>query len=108
MGFKLITATLNILVLDKVEQRLAEIAVPGLSVSETKGYGAYKNFFQRDMMSTHARIHIYAPVARVEEIVDAIIEAGGVGVEDDGVIAVSPIDVIFRVVDGKDLNADAT
>ena len=107
MGFKLITATLNVLMLDKVEKGLAEIAVPGLSVSETKGYGAYRNFFQRDMMSTHARIQIYAPEARVEEVINAIVEAGGVGADDDGVIAVSTIDAIFRISDVNELNADA-
>ncbi|WP_428406770.1 P-II family nitrogen regulator [Hyphococcus sp.] len=106
MGFKMITATVNVLALNQIEKRLAEIAVPGLSVTETKGYGTYKNFFQRDMMTTHARIQIYAAEERVDEIIDAIIEAGSTGADDDGVVAVSPIDAIYSVADKSEIPAD--
>lgn len=106
MKFRFITATINILMVEKVEERLREIAAPGLSVSTTKGYGAYKNFFQRDLMTTHARIQIYAPESRVSEIVEAIMEAGGIGSADDGIVAVSPIDAIYRIADKKELSAE--
>ncbi len=106
MKFRFITATINILMVEKVEERLREISVPGLSVSKTKGYGAYKNFFQRDLMTTHARLQIYAPESRVPEIVEAIMESGGIGSEDDGIVAVSPVDTIYRIADKREVNAE--
>ncbi len=106
MKFRFITATINILMVDEVKQRLREIAVPGLSVSKTKGYGAYKNFFQRDLMTTHARLQIYAPESRVTEIVEAIMDSGGIGSEDDGIVAISPVETIYRITDKKEVNAE--
>ncbi|VAW06848.1 hypothetical protein MNBD_ALPHA05-402 [hydrothermal vent metagenome] len=106
MKFKFITATINISMVDKVEQRLRKIAAPGLSVSNVQGYGAHKNFFQRDLMTTHARLQIYAPENRVAEIVDAIMDAGGTGSEDDGIVAVSSVDAVYRIGDKKEANAE--
>jgi nitrogen regulatory protein P-II 1 len=106
MKFKFITATINISMVDKVEQRLRKIAAPGLSVSKVQGYGAHKNFFQRDLMTTHARLQIYAPENRVVEIVDAIMDAGGTGSEDDGIVAVSPVDAVYRIGDKKEAHAE--
>ncbi len=106
MKFKFITATINILMVGKVEQRLRKIAAPGISVSNVKGYGAHKNFFQRDLMTTHARLQIYAPENRVDEIVDAIMDAGGRGSEDDGIVAVGPVEAIYRIADKKEVRPE--
>ncbi len=106
MKLKLITATINLLMVEEVEKRLREISAPGLSVSKTKGYGDYKNFFQRDLMTTHARLQIYAPESRVKEIVGAIMDSGSVGLEGDGIVAVSPVDAIYRIFDKKEVNAE--
>ncbi|MEQ9145630.1 MAG: P-II family nitrogen regulator [Parvibaculaceae bacterium] len=99
MDFKNITATINIHMVEKVENRLREIAVPGLTVSKTKGYGAHKNFFQRDLLSTHARLQIFTPASRVAEIVSAIMHASSTGADDDGIVVVSPVETIYRVAD---------
>jgi nitrogen regulatory protein P-II 1 len=108
MKFKFITATINISMVDKVEQRLRKIAAPGLSVSKVQGYGTHKNFFQRDLMTTHARLQVYVPEERVAEIVDAIMDAGGTGSEDDGIVAVSPVETIYRIADKKEVCSEET
>lgn len=103
--FKVITATVNILALEGVEKRLRQIGAPGLSVSKTKGYGAYKNFYQRDLMTTHARIQLYAPQSQVRAILQAIFEGACTGGADDGVVAVGPVERIYRISDGKAVHA---
>jgi len=45
MGFKRVTAIISTQALERVETRLRELAVPGMTVSEVKGYGTYKNFY---------------------------------------------------------------
>lgn len=99
MSFKLITATIDTQLVEKVERCLREIAVPGLSVSKTKGYGDYKNFFQRDLLTAHARIQVYVPAARAEEVVHAIMDVAHTGSEADGIVVVSPVDAIYRITD---------
>ncbi len=103
MTFYAITATLNTLALETVEKALQEIGVPGITVTETRGYGVYKNFYQRDWLETHARIQIYAAESRVDEIVRTIMETASTGCEDDGVIAVSPVSRLYRICDKTEL-----
>ncbi len=99
MTFKLITATIDDLRLEKVESALRDIGVPGISVSSVKGYGHYKNFYQRDWLQTHARIQIYAEESKVPSIVKAIAEAANTGSEDDGIIVVLPVDELHLISD---------
>lgn len=106
MDFKSITATISIHMVEQVEERLREISVPGLTVSKAEGYGAHKNFFQRDLLSTHARLQIYSPEIRVAEIVEAIMNAGSMGLDDDGIIIVSPVEAIYRIADKVAVDAE--
>ncbi len=92
--------------IEKVRRRLRDIAVPGLSISKSEGYGASKDFFQRDLMTTHARLQIYTPETRVKEIVEAIMDSGGIGSEDEGIIAVSPVKTIYRIAGKKEVNVE--
>jgi len=106
MTFKCITATIGLGKLEDVESSLREFGVPGVTLSETKGYGAYKNFFQRDLLTTHARIRVFVPETKVAEIVQAIMEAAHTGIDDDGVVVVSPVEAMFRISDKSELKPE--
>ena len=99
MKYKMITATIETIVLEKVEQRLRQTGVPGITVSQAQGYGSYKNFYHRDWLETHARIQVIAELARVAEIATAIMEAASTGSENDGIVVVTPVDQLFRICD---------
>jgi len=103
MGFKNITATVDVLALPKVEEALKHAHIPGLTVSEVEGYGVYKNFYQRDWLTTHARIQIFVPDTRVDEIVGLIMEAAGVGSKEAGIITVTPVERVFRISDQREV-----
>ena len=102
MAFFNITATIGIDRLDNVESSLRKAGVPGVSITKVRGYGQYKNFFQRDFLTTHARIQIYAPDDRIDAIVEAIMGAAHTGAESDGVIVVSPIAKMYRIDDRRE------
>lgn len=102
MTFMNITATIGIDRLDAVESNLRKAGVPGVSITKGKGYGLYKNFFQPDFLITHARIQIYMPGERVEEIVEAIMDAAHTGAESDGVITASPTAKMYRIDDRRE------
>jgi len=106
MTYKNITATLDVLILGKVEDALKEVGVPGLTISEVEGYGVYKNFYQRDWLTTHARIQIFVPESRVDEIVNVIMEVAGAGSEEAGIITVSPVERMFRIYDREEIREE--
>ncbi|WP_286829267.1 MULTISPECIES: P-II family nitrogen regulator [Kordiimonas] len=106
MGFVALTATIHKLKCGAVEKRLQEIGVPGMSVSETRGFGDYKNFFQSDWMGAYARLLVYVPQEEVERIAEAIMDVAHTGLDSDGVIAISPITRLFRISDKTEITAD--
>ena len=99
MAMKTLTAIISPEMVEPVEERLRRLSVPGLSVSHTKGYGAYKNFYQRDLMTTKARLQLFLAEEHVADVVDAIRDVMGPAAEDGGILAVSPVDGFYHLSD---------
>lgn len=97
MRFRNVTAIIRSDALEKVEQRLHELGVPGISVTRVKGYGEYKNFYSRDWITTHARVEIFIPAPRADEIAQAIMDAAYSGVAGDGIVVVLPVEKIYKI-----------
>lgn len=97
MEYSKITSIIRTLKLEVVARRLQEIGVKGISISRVKGYGEYKNYFRRDFLVSHVRIDIYSSVSKVEEIVQVIIEAAHSGLAGDGIVAIIPVERIYRI-----------
>lgn len=97
MELRKVTAIIRSDLLSQVEERLQDIGVKGLSVTHVKGYGEYANFFAHDWLVRHARIEIFAEKKRAEEIAQAIMETAHTGVSGDGLVAILPVEKIFRI-----------
>lgn|SRR5574341_134215 len=97
MQLRKVTAIIRSDSLEAVEERLKQMLVKGLTVTHVKGYGEYANFFSHDWLVRHSRIEIFAEKARAEEIVRAIIETAHTGMEGDGLVAILPVEKIFRI-----------
>ena len=97
MEFRKINAIIRSSVLEKVERRLQQIGIKGITVSRVKGYGEYANFFTRDWLTTKARIEIFAARDDVDSIVGAITESAHTGFAGDGFVAVLPLESIFLI-----------
>ncbi len=96
-NFCKVTAIIRCELLDKVELRLQELRVHGYSVMQVKGCGEYTNFYSLDCMTTHARVEIFTSAQRAEVIAQAIMDAAHTGVEGDGIVAVLPVDKVYRI-----------
>jgi nitrogen regulatory protein P-II 1 len=83
--------------LDKIEGKLVDMRVRGISVTKVKGYGEYANFFNPNWMVTHSRIEIFTDDSRVDDIAAAIMEAAHTGMEGDGIVAVIPVAKLYRI-----------
>jgi len=99
MAFKKITAIIRNGLLEKVEERLRTAGVKGISVSCVKGFGDYANFFRTDLLTSHSRIEIFTSTEEAKKIVDVIMESAHTGHPGDGLIAVLPVEEIFRIKD---------
>jgi len=71
--------------------------VQGISVTRVKGYGEYADFYARDWMITYARIEIFTTEERAESIARAIMETAHVGLSGDGIVAVLPVEKLYRI-----------
>ncbi len=92
-----VSAIIRCELLEKVEFKLQEIGVHGYSVTQVMGCGEYTDYFSRDCMTKHAQVQIYTYAHLAEGIAEAIIEAAHTGVEGDGIVAVYPINQVYRV-----------
>ena len=97
MEYRKVIAIVRADCLEKVEQALQALAVPGVSVSKVKGYGEYRDFYERDWMSGHARIEIFTPQPRALAIAEAIMEASHTGLPGDGIVAIQPVETLFHI-----------
>ncbi|HFE36793.1 MAG TPA: P-II family nitrogen regulator [Gammaproteobacteria bacterium] len=97
MNYQKVTAIIRCDVLEKVEQKLCEIGIGGISVTKVKGYGEYANFYAKDWMGDCARIDIFTPESKTDKIVQAILDTAHLGMEGDGIVAVSPVEQFYRI-----------
>lgn len=100
-AFRKVTAIVRASLLERVERRLQELRVPGLSVTKVKGYGEYANFFARDWMVEHARVEIFVTRGRADEVARAIMAVARTGGPGDGIIAVLPVEAVYHVRTGE-------
>lgn len=96
-----LTAIVRVSALDAVQRRLHELHVPGLSVTRVKGYGEYANFFTPDWTVQHARIEIFLPRERSDEVARAIADVARTGEPGDGIVVVLPVERLYHIRSGE-------
>lgn len=106
MELRKIVAIVQNHVLENVEGRLVDMLVKGISVTKVKGYGEYANFFNPDWMVNHSRIEIFTEKAKVEEIVAAIMDIAHTGMPGDGIVAVLPVEKLYRIRTKSEITPD--
>jgi len=97
MEWKKVVAIIRGNKLREVEERLKDLRVDGISVTRGTGYGEYANLFSRDWCVTHARLEIYCEASRADIIVQAIMNAAHTGSAGDGIVALIPVEKLYRI-----------
>lgn len=97
MELKKVVAIVRSSVLEEVEERLRQLGVTGISVSHIKGYGEYANLFKADRMVAHAKIEIFSEQSTADDIVVAIMEIAHRGIAGDGIVAIQPVEKLYRI-----------
>ena len=97
MELRKVTAIIRCDALDRVEERLQDLGVKGLTVTNVKGFGEYANFFAHTWLVTHSRIEIFTEKNRAEQIAAVIMQAAHTGGAGDGLVVILPVEKLFRI-----------
>lgn len=106
MVFKKVTAIVDELQQQAIQQALESHGVKGYSVHPLKGRGHYANTFKADLLVSHVEISIYTSHKHVEKIANLIIQTADVGADSEGLIAISPVDELYWIYEGKPVTED--
>jgi len=105
---KLIAAIIKPFKLDDVKERLSEIGVKGMTITEVKGFGRQKGRTEIYRGAEYVvdfipkiKIEIACEDHRVMEIVEAIREAARTGKIGDGKIFILPLENCMRIRTGE-------
>ncbi|MEA3246782.1 MAG: P-II family nitrogen regulator [Gemmatimonadota bacterium] len=107
MTLRKVTAIVRSALIETVEQHLITAGVRGITVTRVKGFGEYSDFYSRDWLSEHMRIEMFLSADRVDAVCEAIMRAARTGSPGDGVIAVLPVEELYRIRDGATATAAA-
>ena len=94
--------------LDEVKERLAEIGVHGMTVTEVKGFG--RTGGKKEVYRGSAYVVDFVPKVKVEiivkddlvhQVIETIMNAAKTGRIGDGKIFITPIDEVIRIRTGE-------
>jgi len=97
MPFRKITAIIRQERLAKVEWALIDRGLSGVTVTSVKGFGEDVNLARGDLLVRHVRLEVFTAADHVEGIVETILETASTGAEGDGLVAVLPVEAVYRV-----------
>jgi nitrogen regulatory protein P-II 2 len=110
---KMITAIIKPFKLDDVHEALIEIGVPGVTISETRGFGRQKGHTELYRGAEYVvdflpkiKIELAVPRDMVEAVIEAICKSAYTGKIGDGKIFVYDLEQVIRVRTGE-VGADA-
>ena len=105
---KIVMAIIKPFKLEEVRDALTGIGVHGLTVTEVKGYGRQKGHTELYRGAEYVvdfvpkiRLETAVPDARVDIIIEAIVEAARTDKVGDGKIFVTPLDHAVRIRTGE-------
>lgn len=97
MPYKKIHAVIQDDMLESVREQLQRMHVHNLTVARVKGYGEHDEFFAFRSAHDYAWLEIFCETSRADNIARAIMETAHTGVPGDGVVAILPIETMYRI-----------
>lgn len=105
---KKIEALIKPFKLDDVKERLTEIGIKGITISEVKGFGRQKGHTELYRGAEYVidfipkiKIELVLPDELVEDAVQVIMDTARTGRIGDGKIFVIPVDEVIRIRTGE-------
>ncbi len=100
---KLISAIIRRSALAGVEERITKEGVMGITVTPVKGFGEYRNYFGGgDALVDHVKLEVFAFDQTAPQIAEAIMKSVHSGVAGDGLLALFPVEKIYKIRTGRE------
>ncbi|TNE81010.1 MAG: transcriptional regulator [Gammaproteobacteria bacterium] len=75
----------------EMEELLLRLSVRGLSLMPVRGFGSYRNYFRKDLLSTGLKLEIYMTSKASKPQTKAIESFINTHAADSGLVAVEPV-----------------
>jgi nitrogen regulatory protein P-II 1 len=105
---KLVTAVIKPFKLDEVRGALLAFGVPGVTVSQSSGYGrqrghteVYRGAEYTVELLPKIRLEVLVDDEDVDDVVDVIVRAARTGKIGDGKVWSTPVEMVIRVRTGE-------
>ncbi|MBY0355639.1 MAG: P-II family nitrogen regulator [Rickettsiales bacterium] len=105
---KKIEAIIKPFKLDEVKEALQEVGLPGITVTEVRGFGRQKGHTELFRGAEYTvdflpkiKIELVVEDAMVERVVEAICQAAQTGRIGDGKIFITPVEDVIRIRTGE-------
>ena len=99
MTYKKVHAVIRSDALGRVKKLLQRMHLPNLVITKVKEYGDHDEDFAFRSEYRYARIEVFADEERAEEVAAAIMETAHTGMPGDGLVAILPVETIYRIRD---------
>jgi nitrogen regulatory protein P-II 1 len=83
--------------LQRVLERLQEMHVHHITVTDVREYGEDNRFYAFRSSTRFARLEIFAEEDQAETIAQAIIDSAHTGLPSDGLVAILPAEKVYRI-----------
>jgi nitrogen regulatory protein P-II 1 len=97
MTIKKITAIINEMQLRNVEKALCDHGVTGFTIHPVTGRGNYCNTYTKDGLVVHKQLEVYTSERHATQVASLIMKTGDVGLENEGLVAITTVDELFWV-----------
>ncbi|MGA1862343.1 P-II family nitrogen regulator [Deferribacter thermophilus] len=105
---KKIEAIIKPFKLDDVKEKLSELGIKGLTITEVKGFGRQKGHTELYRGAEYVidfipkiKIEVVVPDDIVQNVVEAIVESAKTGRIGDGKVFILPVDEAVRIRTGE-------
>jgi len=105
---KLITAIIKPFKMDDVRGALTDVGIPGMTVTEVKGFGRQKGHIELYRGAEYVidflpklKVEVAVPDELVTKVIDAITQAANTGKVGDGKIFVTNLEQVIRLRTGE-------
>lgn len=97
MCYSKVVIILNISDYELINDEINKLNIPGITISNVKGFGDYVNEFNAHGLSNSLKIEIYTSSEQAENIAKVLSELANKMTEGGGVVAIEPVSKLMNV-----------
>lgn len=95
MALKKVSAIVDEMRLNFVEDALIQSGVRGYTVHEVRGRGLYNEAYKQRELVNHTQIDVYTGEEQAKKIADLIMDTASQDGESEGLVAILPVDDLY-------------